>query len=128
MTRPIPSEGRKRERVVVEYTNDFDKTSLIRTDLLIENGNYRTPVTESLIRRLRRDRAVSSVPARDFEPRRIELCQALNRREKISTVICPYWRQEDIAQQLSEIKNEYEGKRLRLIGEQQPKVKERNQL
>lgn len=131
MPKPIPPEGKKRQRVGLNYASDFDKFFLIRVDLIIDvdTNQYISPATGLFFTRVSLvGSPVSAIPARDFTPRRIEICRLVDDNETVNSIVCPYLEQSNIIDQLKEVINDYPNLRIQLKGEFQPELIERSQI
>lgn len=120
MPRPIPPEGKKRQRVPLNYQSDFGVFFLIRVDLLIdtENNQYFSPATPKFFQAVANNAPVfSAILRRDFEKRRIEICREMEGNSRVDNITCPFVLPDDISEQTKEIQTQYPSERIRYFGE-----------
>lgn len=129
MVIPVPPEGRKRQRVILDYELDLGQTLLVRNDLIINpaDNTYVSPVTSKYF-----EKEVASigtgvaVTRKELEPRKFETCNDNNGSERLLTVICPFRSFTDANIQSQEIQNDYTFLRLRMLPESIGEILERN--
>ena len=129
MAKPIPPEGKKRQRVPINYQSDLGSFFLIRVDLLIDinSGEYLSPATDKFFEAESSNAPVfSAIAKRDFTQRKAEICRQIDDKERLDSITVPFTMPTDINEQIQEIITEYPSLRLRLLGELQQELIERS--